>query len=273
MQDAENRPGYDYCRFQTSGYWILRWCRLKSAYEWMLSAAVWGEPPNIAKQRVDDWRDHLLEFQIHHSKQRQLQELLSGFFAHLCFRLADARSVSTALPAVALATGVPSSIASGFVGKSGVTFSAISELHFTFGIALMLAALIRNPHDAGSGRFRVVSMIVLGTALWHSLLSISDVRAEPLLSIYLGIGGLGFLLMAFSARRSRVFVGDAIVPIAVVLSACLIGAAAHIPIVASESGSIARTLALLTGLQLALFGLGLGRLWLSTRLQPQPSLV
>ena len=58
-------------------------------YEALLRMAVWGEHPDTAQRRIDDWVDHLEEFRQGRSRAAFARELVLGAIAHTWARASD----------------------------------------------------------------------------------------------------------------------------------------------------------------------------------------
>lgn len=234
-------------------------------YEALLRMAVWGEHPDTAQRRIDDWVDHLEEFRQGRSRAAFARELVLGAIAHTWARASDPSSGSTAVPVLALGAGALTSVAIGFVGKPGVSFSVAADTHFTLGVAALLVSLARVPHDTTASRLRISAFLVAGSGLWHALAVISDVTVQPLMSLYLGVGGLGLILTAMSARQSGIVLGRSRVAKGVLFVGFLLGALAHVHLALVGSFTLPGALAGLAGLELVFVGYGFWRLWSSTQ--------
>jgi len=74
-------------------------------YESLLRIAVWGEPADIADQRIGDWIDYLDQYRDHHTRTQFAFELLAGVVSHLGSRLLTLRPSSLTAPTLSLVMG------------------------------------------------------------------------------------------------------------------------------------------------------------------------
>lgn len=240
-------------------------------WQMLLRLAVWGEPVEVAEGRLADWVDHLEEFGRDRSALAFARELITGVVAHAFFRLSDNRSVSVALPMVAVVVGAPLALLLAFAPYD-IEFALQADVHLTGGVAVFALGLSRSPGGLASSRVRSWGLFISGSGLLHVLATTPVVDWDTvLLVVYLTASGFGLVLGAASASRSGLVLGSSRVVLVLCVGGFCCGALWHLTQAAVFGPNIFGFTSVAAAVVLGLLALGFVRMWVASRSSGVPA--
>jgi len=227
----------------------------------------------MASQQVDDWVDYLEEFRANHSAVQFGIELLLGVISHFIRRLFDERSVSVVLPLAGVVLGLVA-VPGLAIAPHEVTFAASGDVHLGLGVAVLAVAFGRRPASLAADPFRIMGLLLVGTAFIHHLVLMERSGWQAFLpGIYFALAGLGTSMVGISALRSSMVLGCSRIGIALAVSGVGIGGLWQVQNSIVFGPSLAGVSAILAAVGLLVLSFGLYRMWLaSNRIEDPPVL-
>lgn len=179
---------------------------------WIIDVVLFGERPEVARVRRQDWLTYLDEFAGNHGSFAALVETIRGAISHVSWRVTASKEQTTIPVSIAIGIAAPCSILFPLTNPDSGLHRWAADVHLGIALAIVATILLGKPWEVRFSRRLSASFFFVGTGFLHVAYAPYDSPIWAYHRIALVIVGVSLFVLAGASFRSGKPFGKTILP-------------------------------------------------------------